>query len=134
MSNCMNSYFLACFYLLVSSKLLLGQGTLAHQPEGSIMTITGPLPVDSVSTCLIHEHVFLDWSGAEEIDKGSWDNEKALNTILPYLQAMKRKGVRTFLECTPAYLGRNPQLLLEINDATGEVRNKSIGIRCCHRN
>ncbi|NND04980.1 MAG: phosphotriesterase [Saprospiraceae bacterium] len=115
----MNRYLSIYICTLVSSTLLVGQHSLLNQTEGSIMTITGPIAADSMGLALIHEHVFLDWSGADKLDKGQWNNEDALRIILPYLQGMKENGVRTFLECTPAYLGRNPQLLLEIAKVTG---------------
>lgn len=83
------------------------------------MTVQGEIPADSLGITLIHEHVFLDWSGADSIQRDDWDNEGAFRIILPYLQAMKAQGVRTFLECTPNYLGRNPLLLKRLADSTG---------------
>ena len=105
--------------------MLLGYQQLSAQVPnqssavGSIMTIGGSMPADSMGICLIHEHVFLDWSGAEGIDKKTWKNKEAFDIILPHLHAMAKEGVHTFLECTPAYLGRNPRLLLALHEATG---------------
>lgn len=84
-----------------------------------IMTISGVIPADSMGLSLIHEHVFLDWTGADSIQPQDWDNEAAFKTILPDLLEMKALGVRTFLECTPNYLGRNPLLLKRLADSTG---------------
>ncbi len=84
-----------------------------------IMTVEGPIPVDSLGLTLIHEHVFLDWSGADSIDPQKWNEEEAFQSILPYLLDMKASGVRSFLECTPAYLGRNPNLLKRLAEASG---------------
>lgn len=83
------------------------------------MTVQGPIPADSMGLALIHEHVFLDWSGADGINPAEWDEEAAFRLILPYLQEMKAQGVRSFLECTPAFLGRNPRLLRRLADSTG---------------
>lgn len=83
-----------------------------------LMTINGKIPADSMGLALIHEHVFLDWSGADSMDSKKWDNEGAFRIILPYLQEMKAQGVRTFLECTPNYIGRNPLLLKRLADST----------------
>jgi phosphotriesterase-related protein len=84
-----------------------------------LMTVNGPIPADSMGVALIHEHVFLDWAGADSIAPADWDEEGAFRLILPYLQEIKAQGVRTFLECTPAYLGRNPRLLRRLADSTG---------------
>ncbi|MCB0856148.1 MAG: phosphotriesterase, partial [Bacteroidetes bacterium] len=70
-------------------------------------------------TTLIHEHVFLDWSGADSIQSEEWDNDAAFQTIIPFLEEVKTKGVTTILECTPNYLGRNPNLLQRLSEVTG---------------
>jgi phosphotriesterase-related protein len=84
-----------------------------------LMTVNGKILADRMGLALIHEHVFLDWSGADNTDSKKWDNEGAFRIILPYLQEMKAQGVRTFLECTPNYIGRNPLLLKRLADSTG---------------
>ena len=91
----------------------------ARATPDSVMTVTGPIPADSLGRTLIHEHVFLDWSGADGIRPEDWDEEAAFQAILPHLLAMKAYGVRSFLECTPAYLGRNPSLLHRLSEASG---------------
>lgn len=84
-----------------------------------IMTVSGPVPAKQTGTALIHEHVFLDWTGADSIRPDRWDNEAAFQVILPKLKEMKTFGVQTFFECTPNYLGRNPALLRRLADSTG---------------
>ena len=105
--------------LLACSIALLAACRPAPQDAPYLMTVNGPIPADSMGLALIHEHVFLDWSGADSINPAEWDEEAAFRLILPYLQEMKAQGVRTFLECTPAYLGRNPRLLRQLADSTG---------------
>ncbi|MCO6475662.1 MAG: hypothetical protein J5I94_03530 [Phaeodactylibacter sp.] len=85
----------------------------------SILTVTGPIPADSLGLALIHEHVFLDWSGADSIRPQDWEEEAAFEAILPHLLEVKKHGVRSFLECTPAYLGRNPSLLHRLSVESG---------------
>lgn len=87
--------------------------------EPKIFTVQGPIHPDSLGVTLIHEHVFLDWSGADNLDPTNWDLDEAEAIILPFLREMKVKGVRSFLECTPAYLGRSPQLLKRLASETG---------------
>ncbi|MBK7873188.1 MAG: phosphotriesterase [Saprospiraceae bacterium] len=104
---------------LLSNQIPAFQHSIIPKHSPYIMTVNGLIPADSMGLALIHEHVFLDWSGADRINPQEWDNEKAFGIILPYLQEMKAQGVRTFLECTPNYIGRNPLLLKRLSDSTG---------------
>ncbi len=92
---------------------------VVQESPGQIMTVNGPISPDSLGLTLIHEHVFLDWTGADSIQPQNWDTEAAFDTILPYLLGMSANGVKSFLECTPNYLGRNPKLLQRLAAATG---------------
>ncbi len=84
-----------------------------------VNTVLGPIPADSMGLTLIHEHVFLDWSKASDQDETLWDTPDAIRVISPFLTQMKKQGVHTFLECTPAFLGRNPELLVRLSQETG---------------
>ncbi len=86
--------------------------------EGEIMTINGPIQPSEMGKTLIHEHVFLDWSGADRIDPKNWNSDEAYEVILPFLLEVKKHGVTTFMECTPTYLGKNVPLLKRLADAT----------------
>ncbi len=79
--------------------------------EGKVMTVLGPISPDDMGVTLPHEHVLVDFIGAEEISRERYDPEEAFRVILLYLQRVKERGCRTFVECTPAYIGRNPELL-----------------------
>jgi phosphotriesterase-related protein len=84
-----------------------------------IQTIHGSISPAKMGLTLIHEHVFLDWSEAEKSRPESWNNDSAVAVILPYLRAVQKYGVKTILECTPRYIGRNPKLLARLADSTG---------------
>jgi phosphotriesterase-related protein len=108
--------------LMVFASMLLikcAEQPLIDSVNGEIMTIHGLIPADSLGTTLVHEHVFLDWTVADSMDLSLWNDEEAMTIILPYLVEMRAKGVKSFLECTPAYLGRNPSLLRSLAQATG---------------
>ncbi|MBV6442947.1 MAG: Phosphotriesterase homology protein [Saprospiraceae bacterium] len=121
----MLSYFsdMKGFSLLLAPALLLvcchtlKRGEKSRQP--AIMTVSGIVPADQMGKALIHEHVFLDWTGADSIRPELWDNAAAFLVTLPKLREMKAFGVETFFECTPNYLGRNPALLRRLADSTG---------------
>jgi phosphotriesterase-related protein len=86
---------------------------------GQIMTVNGPITPREMGTTLIHEHVFLDWTGAERMNPRLWKNEEAFNVILPHLKKCQALGVTTFMDCTPNFIGRNPLLLKKLADSTG---------------
>lgn len=105
--------------LLLALVLLAAFCRPKTEEHATIMTVKGPIPAADMGKTLIHEHVFLDWSGADSIQTERWDNEEAFHIILPELREMQASGVKTFFECTPNYLGRNPALLRRLADSTG---------------
>lgn len=84
-----------------------------------IQSIRSSIPAKKMGLTLIHEHVFLDWAGAAKTQPATWNNDSAVAVILPYLRAAQQHGVKTILECTPNYIGRNPRLLARLADSTG---------------
>lgn len=84
-----------------------------------IMTVSGPADEASVGPMLPHEHVLVDFVGAETVGPHRYDAEKAFDAILPHLVRAKALGARSMAECTPAYLGRDPRLLRRLSEAAG---------------
>lgn len=70
-------------------------------------------------TILVHEHVMVDFIGADRIRPGRYDPDLVFRTARPKLEEVKRLGCRRLLECTPNYLGRDSRLLARLEDATG---------------
>ena len=87
--------------------------------EKVILTVTGPIPASKMGPALVHEHVLVDFIGADSTGYHRWDKEKAADRIAPYLKELKEQGIKTIFECTPAYLGRDPQLLVMLAKRTG---------------
>jgi phosphotriesterase-related protein len=77
----------------------------------SVETVLGPVDVDDLGVTLVHEHVLVDWIGAEWTNRDRYDTEAVVRVVLPHLGRARDLGVRTLLECTPAYLGRDVRLL-----------------------
>ncbi len=101
---------------------LLGANSGFPQPgsnQGQIMTVLGPIPPQDLGGTLSHEHVLVDFIGADQVSRDRYDANEAYDVILPYLQKVKDLGCRGFVECTPAYLGRDPLLLKRLAEATG---------------
>ncbi len=91
----------------------------AAQARGRIHTVTGPVRLKDLGVTLMHEHVLVDFIGADKIGPGRYDPEEAFRTALPRLEQIRKLGCRTFVECTPAYLGRDPRLLRRLVRAAG---------------
>ena len=68
---------------------------------------------------LIHEHILVDFIGADSTGYHRWDKDLVVQRVLPFLEEIKSKGVKTIIECTPSYLGKDPVLLHKLTDLTG---------------
>jgi phosphotriesterase-related protein len=96
---------------------LLSQCT--SEKDSMIMTVNGPISAGQMGTTLTHEHILVDFIGADSISEKRWNISQVMETALPYLKAVKELGCNTLIECTPAYLGRDPQLLRSLSNASG---------------
>lgn len=94
-------------------------GACSSENEGVIMTVRGPVSARIMGISLIHEHILVDFIGADSVDKKRWDLVKVEQQILPLLMKVKNSGCQTFIDCTPAYLGRDPLLLKALSDSSG---------------
>ncbi|GBD36467.1 Phosphotriesterase homology protein [bacterium HR36] len=84
-----------------------------------ILTVRGPIAASEAGVALVHEHVLVDFVGADRVSPKRYDAEEVFRTVLPYLQQVRKLGCRTFFDCTPAYLGRAPALLQRLAQASG---------------
>jgi phosphotriesterase-related protein len=73
----------------------------------------------SPESVLVHEHVLVDFVGADRIQPGRYDRGEVFRIARPKLEEVRRLGCRRLLECTPNFLGRDPELLARLSDATG---------------
>jgi len=78
------------------------------------MTVRGPIAPDRFGSALCHEHVLVDFVGADHVSPARYDANEAYDIALPFLRAAWKLGCRGFVECTPAYLGRDPRLLARL--------------------
>lgn len=85
----------------------------------SVMTVSGPIAPEQMGTTLPHEHVLVDFAGAEAVSPDRYNREAVFAVVLPYLQRARTLGLQTLVEATPAYLGRDPLLLRRLSDASG---------------
>ena len=68
---------------------------------------------------LIQEHNLVDFVGADSTRYHRWNRAEVIKTVLPYLQEIRNSGCSTLIDCTPAYLGRDPLLLKMLSDSSG---------------
>ncbi len=95
-------------------------GCTSEAPSGaSVMTVNGPIAPEQMGTTLPHEHVLVDFIGAEAVSPDRYDRGEVFETVLPHLQQAHALGLQTLVEATPAYLGRDPLLLKQLADGSG---------------
>ena len=92
---------------------------VAGDMESHVMTVLGPIVSGEMGTTLSHEHVLVDFIGAEKVDRDRYDADEVFKIALPHLSRVRKQGVRTLVECTPSYLGRDPALLRRLAEASG---------------
>jgi len=108
---CKSISSLVAFFFLVACSPNLKQQEL--------ITVKGKIPVTEMGVSLIHEHILVDFIGADSTGYHRWEKQEVVDRALPFLMEAKQKGVHTIFECTPAYLGRDPLLLKELSEKTG---------------
>jgi phosphotriesterase-related protein len=103
----------------LTALALGGARARAAAPGGRVMTVDGWRPAASLGITLPHEHVLVDFVGADRVSRDRYDAGEAFRVILPHLEAVRARGCRTLFECTPACLGRDPLLLKRLAQASG---------------
>ncbi len=100
------------------SALWMAVGMLAEE-SGSILTVSGWVDPEDIGKALSHEHVLVDFAGADVSGYHRWNREEVSSKILPRLREIKALGYQSLFECTPAYLGRDPVLLRMLSELSG---------------
>jgi phosphotriesterase-related protein len=87
--------------------------------EGIVMTVNGAIASEDLQFTLTHEHTMVDFIGAAKVSKNRYDGEEVIKTALPFLLAIKENGCASFVDCTPAYLGRDVLVLQHLSKGSG---------------
>ncbi len=90
-----------------------------NTPEAKIITVTSEIPASAMGKTLHHEHLLVDFIGADSTGYHRWNKNEVVEKVLPYLIEIKKLGYKTLVECTPAYLGRDPELLKILSEKSG---------------
>jgi phosphotriesterase-related protein len=103
------------FFPFIFSLLLISCDT----KESKIITVSGEIPANEIGKTLHHEHLLVDFIGADSTGYHRWNKNEVIEKVLPYLLEIKKAGYKTLVECTPAYLGRDPELLKILVEKSG---------------
>lgn len=88
-------------------------------PDDYVMTVNGRIPGYASGLVLSHEHLMVDFIGADQVSPSRYTPTEVFEKVLPYLQEVYAIGVRTFVDCTPEWLGRDVKLLQQLSNASG---------------
>jgi len=61
------------------------------------MTVTGEIAASQLGMMLPHEHVLVDFIGAEKISPDRYDADEAFRIMLPYLELASKAGCQARL-------------------------------------
>lgn len=92
--------------------------TAAAAPS-PVVTVTGTIDASQLGLTLMHEHVLVDFIGADKVSRDRYDAEEVFRTALPHLRRVHGLGCRTLVDCTPNFLGRDAGLLARLARASG---------------
>lgn len=101
---------IAIVYLMILS---------CSREDGKVITVNGEIRAGAMGKTLHHEHLLVDFIGADSTGYHRWNKDSVVERVLPYLKELKDLGYTTLVECTPAYLGRDPELLKMLSQKSG---------------
>ncbi len=107
------------FLSLTGMAVLSESAGLPLFAKETIQTVRGLIPAEKFGLALPHEHVLCDFIGAEKTGPHRWNSDEVAQTMLPHLKAVRMQGVTGFVDCTPAFIGRDVRLLRRLAEATG---------------
>ena len=96
---------------ILIALLLLICGCTSSNNQSFIQDVTGTHQVDPNQVWLTHEHVLVDFIGADNIRPDRYDHNLIIEEMLPYFIELKDFNVNFFVDATPNYLGRDVLLL-----------------------
>ncbi|TVP79769.1 MAG: DUF1080 domain-containing protein [Puniceicoccaceae bacterium] len=108
----MHQRFLVLFACTILSPAAFGL-------TDKIMTVTGAEATADFNLVLPHEHILADLVGADQVGPHRYDEETVYQAVRPHLERAQARGVDLLVECTPAYIARDPRLMQRLSKSTG---------------
>lgn len=84
-----------------------------------VQTVTGPVDAADLGRTLVHEHVKISYPGDSLDPSYAFDRARCVETAVERMHGLQEFGVRTFVDPCPIDLGRDPELLAEVSEASG---------------
>ncbi len=106
-------------YTVLYIILLLACGCSIITKQPLIQDVKEARTITSNQIWLTHEHILVDFIGADSIKPDSWNHDSVIKEVMPYFEELKEFNVNYFVDATPNYLGRDVLLLEKIADKTG---------------
>ena len=91
--------------------LIMGYGCSITTKQPLIQDVKGTHPLVSNQVWLTHEHILVDFIGADSIQPNRWNHDSIIKEVMPYFEELKEFNVNYFVDATPNYLGRDVLLL-----------------------
>ncbi len=101
--------------------LLFGIIIITCKPKNDdyVMTVNGREAPGKMGTTLEHEHILVDFIGADSTGYFRWNRDSVIACAEPFVNEAKARGVKTIIDCTPSFLGRDPLMLKDLSRKTG---------------
>ena len=93
--------------------------TCKPSPREFVMTVNGPESPGKMGITLEHEHILVDFIGADSTGYFRWNRDSVIEKTLHLVMEAKENGVKTIIECTPEWIGRDPLLLKSLSRISG---------------
>lgn len=110
---------LSTFVRLLLPALLPVLALSCMSRERTVITVTGEIPASQMGATLPHEHALVDFVPYDSIAPGRWDRDTVVAKLHPYFAELKKHKISTFVEATPEFLGRDPQMLALLSEKSG---------------
>lgn len=85
----------------------------------SIVTTLGPRSAGELGRILPHEHIFVDLRTWDQPGFGEAETSDVVRLMTPYIEDIQRQGVTLLVEPGPIGVGRRPDILNAVSEATG---------------
>jgi len=103
-------------FLLLSFLVI----SISCQQQGpKVMTVTGEIPASKMGVTLPNEHVLVDFASIDSVGFNHYNRDSVIARVLPYFEQLKPYKVATFVDGTPEFMGRDPQLLADLSRKAG---------------
>ncbi len=99
--------------------IIISLGCSTPKKQILIQDVNGTHQLATNKIWLSHEHILVDFQGANSIQPSNWNHDSIINEVIPYLDELKDFNVDYFVDATPNYLGRDVLLLEKIANKTG---------------